>query len=124
MAASRSESQQPSAYGRKRSNTVTSVFKPNTSTSATPVVPAIPLRTGDSKALTTWVHDTKDSPSVILNQTWWPGLQEGDLLQLCAQPPEHGSGHRVLFLVPKPDESIKHQLQVHSAFQLEPASKT
>ena len=57
MAASRSESQQPPVYGRKRSNTVTSVLKSVVSSSAIPVIPAIPIRTGDSKVLTLWVHD-------------------------------------------------------------------
>lgn len=110
---SRSESQQPPQYGRKRSNTIQSVLKSTTSSVSIPVVPAIPLRTGDSKILTIWVHDPKDSPSVVLNHVWWPGVQEGDLLQLRAQPPEQGSGHKALFQVPKPDEAIKHQLQVH-----------
>ena len=110
---SRSESQQPSQYGRKRSNTVQSILKSTTSSVSIPIVPAIPIRTGDSKVLTLWVHDSKDSPSVVLNHFWWPGVQEGDLLQLCAQSPEQGSGHKALFQVPKHDETVKHQLQVH-----------
>lgn len=99
-------------YGRKRSNTVQSVLKSAVPASTIPAVPAIPLRTGDTKVLTIWVHDPKDSPSVILNHTWWPGVQEGDLLQLS----DHGSGPKVLFQVPKPDESVKHQLQVYRTF--------
>jgi DEP domain-containing protein 5 len=149
--ASRSESQQPPAYGRKRSNTVTSVLKsvavsaavPGASSSSAagggiPAIPALPLRTGDNKTLTTWVHDPRDSPAVLLNHAWWPGVQEGDLLQLCTSPPPldpstSGSGtdgdaevsgtgtglgvgmgghHRVLMQVPRPDEGVKYQLQV------------
>lgn len=108
MTTSRSESQQPQ-YGRKRSNTVQSVYKP-----PPVVVPAIPLKNGDFKVLTAWVHDTKDSPSVTLNQTWWPGVAEGDTIELSVQPPEQGPSSSVLFRVQK-DEAIKHQLQVDYA---------
>ena len=102
MSTSRSESQAPQ-YGRKRSNTVQSIYK-NTQ------IPALPLKLGDTKTLTTWVHDPKDSPSIILNQSWWPGVAEGDMLQLTAQPLANASPG-MLFIVPK-DEAQKHQLQV------------
>ena len=102
MSVSRSESQAPQ-YGRKRSNTVQSIYKST-------AIPALPLKLGDSKQLTTWVHDPKDSPTVILNQTWWPGVAEGDMLQLTAHA-SASSSSGMLFIVPK-EEAQKHQLQV------------
>ncbi|KAJ3558430.1 hypothetical protein NM688_g932 [Phlebia brevispora] len=102
MSVSRSESQAPQ-YGRKRSNTVQSLYK-------NAPLPALPLKLGDSKSLTTWVHDSKDSASVILNHAWWPGVAEGDMLQLTPHA-STSSSSGVLFTVGK-DEAPKHQLQI------------
>ena len=75
-----------------------------------PISLAPPLKQGDCKVLTTWVHDSKDSPNVVLNQSYWPGVTEGDIIQISPYPSgDITSG--LLFIVPK-DEVVKHQLQV------------
>ncbi|THU87258.1 hypothetical protein K435DRAFT_821688 [Dendrothele bispora CBS 962.96] len=92
MSTSRAESQQP-PYGRRRSNTSQSILRPL----LTPTAP--PLVVGDSKVLNSWVHDVKESTSVIFNHSWWPGVVEGDILSVSA-----GSDHdSFLFVVPKDD---------------------
>ncbi|OBZ69159.1 Vacuolar membrane-associated protein IML1 [Grifola frondosa] len=65
---------------------------------------------GDSKALTTWVHDPKESPTVTLNHSWWPGVAEGDMLRLSSNNMQSSSGF--LFIVPRDEGSLKHQLQI------------
>ncbi|KZT08675.1 uncharacterized protein LAESUDRAFT_48935 [Laetiporus sulphureus 93-53] len=102
MSSSRAESQ-ASQFGRRRSNTVTSQYKP-------PSVSATPLRLGDSKTLTTWVHDPKDSPNVQLNHSWWPGVAEGDVIRVSTSA--IGSSSGFLFSVQKDEGNMKPQLQV------------
>ncbi|KAI0075621.1 hypothetical protein K474DRAFT_1664070 [Panus rudis PR-1116 ss-1] len=100
MSISRSESQNH-YNGRRRSNTAQSIFK-------NPPV-SQPLKYGDTKVLTAWVHDPKDSPNITLNQSWWPGVAEGDLLRLTPQTdPSTG----FLFKVTKDEGNNKHQLQI------------
>lgn len=102
MTASRAESQQ-SHFGRRRSNTTQSVLRQ--------VPPTInPLKVGESKVLNLWVHDTKDSPSILFNHSWWPGVAEGDLLRVTSV--SSGVDSSFLFVVPKEDGSAKPQLQV------------
>ena len=99
MAASREQSR----LGRHRSNTAQSTYR------ALP--PPAPLAIGDTKVLNAWVHDVKESHSVIFNQTWWPGVAEGDFLQVLstnADDPEAA----FLFMVPKDEICPKPQLQV------------
>lgn len=111
MSTSRPESQPPSQYGRKRSNTVQSHSGFKITAPATPTTIAPPLKRGDFKVLTSWVHDTKDVSGVVLNQSHWPGVAEGDIIRISTQPPgDITSG--LLFIVPK-DEAVKHQLQVY-----------
>lgn len=107
MSVSRSESLAPNLRSRRRSNTAQSVFKNSSQSTA-------PLQIGDTKILTTWVHDPKESPAITLNQSFWPGLIEGDLLQLSVNNAESASGF--LFIVPKDEGVAKQQLQVpHSS---------
>ncbi|TCD67635.1 vacuolar membrane-associated protein iml1 [Steccherinum ochraceum] len=103
MSVSRSESQTPHLRGRRRSNTAQSLFK-------NPPQSATPLLVGDFKVLTTWVHDPKESTAITLNQSFWPGLTEGDLLQLSAPNAEQSSGF--LFIVPRDEGVAKQQLQI------------
>ena len=98
MSSSRDQSQ----YGRKRSNTAQSSFR------SVPVTP--PLKVGDSKVLNAWVHDVKDSPQVVFNQSWWPGVSEGDVLRVCCDPEQPDASF--LFIVPKDEGCPKPQLQV------------
>jgi len=99
MATSREQSQ----YGRKRSNTAQSNFR---------VPPSIgPLKIGDSKVMNAWVHDVKDSHSVIFNQAWWPGIAEGDCLRVVSGNAENPES-AFLFMVPKDEGCSKPQLQV------------
>lgn len=104
MSTSRSESQTPQ-FGRRRSNTAQSIYK-------TQPLSATPLKIGDSKTLITWVHDVKDSPNVTLNQAWWSGVAEGDMLRLSANPSDNASGF--LFIFQRDEGSVRHQLQVSS----------
>ncbi|KAF9818951.1 hypothetical protein IEO21_02365 [Rhodonia placenta] len=90
-----------SQFGRRRSNTVQSIHK-------NPPLSATPLKVGDSKTFTTWVHEPKESNNVILNPDHWPGVTEGDVLRLSSGC-EASSGF--LFIVQR-DEGLKRQLQV------------
>ena len=102
MATSREQSQ----FGRRRSNTAQSSFRAIPPTSA-----MAPLNLGDSKVLNAWVHDVKDSPAVIFNQSWWPGVAEGDLLKVLSSNADHPES-AFLFMVPKDEGCPKPQLQV------------
>jgi len=98
MSSSRDQSQ----YGRKRSNTAQSSFR------SLPVNP--PLKVGDCKVLNAWVHDVKDSSQVVFNQSWWPGVSEGDVLRVLCDPEQPDASF--LFIVPKDEGCPKPQLQV------------
>ena len=106
MANSREQSQ----FGRRRSNTGQSTFRAVPPTSAT-----VSLELGDSKVLNAWVHDVKDSPAVIFNQFWWPGVAEGDLLKVLSSNADNPES-AFLFMVPKDEGSSKPQLQVCFSF--------
>lgn len=92
-------------YGRKRSNTAQSLAR------MPPSTPGVPLKLGDSKVLNTWVHDPKESPKVILNHSWWPGVAEGDLLRVT----QSGDTSGYLFTAPKDEGCPKPALQVNSS---------
>jgi hypothetical protein len=103
MATSREQSQ----YGRRRSNTAQSNFR------AVPLIPTSIglLKIGDSKTMNAWVHDVKDSHSVIFNQVWWPGVVEGDCLRVVSGNAENPES-AFLFMVLKDEGCSKPQLQV------------
>ncbi|KAF8899598.1 hypothetical protein CPB84DRAFT_1681083 [Gymnopilus junonius] len=101
MAVSREQSQ----YGRRRSNTAQSTYRPVSA----PVT--APLKIGDTRILNAWVHDIKDSPSVVFNHSWWPGVQEGDCLRVSSSSSENTEA-AFLFTVPKEDLCSKPQLQI------------
>jgi hypothetical protein len=73
-----------------------------------PTTPSVPLKLGDSKVLNTWVHDPKETPKVILNQSWWPGVAEGDLLRVT----QSGDTSGYLFTVPRDEGCPKPTLQI------------
>ena len=104
-------SREQSLFGRRRSNTGQSTFRPILPTSAT----TVSLKLGDSKVLNAWVHDVKDSPAVIFNQSWWPGVAEGDLLKVLSSNADHPDS-AFLFMVPKDEGCPKPQLQVCFSF--------
>ncbi|KAH9832871.1 uncharacterized protein C8Q71DRAFT_713521 [Rhodofomes roseus] len=99
MSSSRAESQ-ASQYGRRRSNTAQSLYRPP------PPPSLVPLRFGDTKTLTIWVHDPSQppGPNVILNHAHWPGVVEGDMLA------DETSGF--LFSVQKDEASARQQLSI------------
>ncbi|KAF5368784.1 hypothetical protein D9615_010396 [Tricholomella constricta] len=105
MTTSRAESQN-SQYNRRRSNTAQSILRPT---------PVVPLKYGDFKILNSWVHDTKDDTrethSVIFNQSWWPGVSEGDLLRVKGSNSDDPD-FAFLFIVLKDDGCSKPQLQI------------
>lgn len=88
-------------YARRRSNTVQSVVVS---------IPTPALKLGDFKVLNSWVHDAKESPKVIFNQSWWPGVAEGDVLRVTSLQADESSGY--LFTVPKDEGCSKPTLQV------------
>jgi DEP domain-containing protein 5 len=78
-----------------------------------------PLRVGDCKILSSRVHDAKDTPAVIFNHAYWPGVVEGHLLRATltsSNQEEPNSGF--LFVVPKDEGSVKPHLQVCWQFPL------
>ena len=108
MSTSRAQSQS-SRYSRKRSNTTQSAYKPNTSTTPSPLAAPPPVKVGESKTLAAWVHDHERSAAVIFNHSWWPGINEGDLLRVTLGESDSG----FLFFVPREDyNSVRPQLQV------------
>ncbi|KAF9564257.1 hypothetical protein CPC08DRAFT_816078 [Agrocybe pediades] len=98
-------SREHSQYSRRRSNTGQSTFRP------IPLYPPAPLVYGDSKILNAWVHDVKDTHSVLLNQSWWPGVREGDLLRVSSTSADDQDS-AFLFIVPRDDYCAKPQLQI------------
>ncbi|KAI0323996.1 hypothetical protein GY45DRAFT_485434 [Cubamyces sp. BRFM 1775] len=108
---SRAESLAPST-GRRRSNTVQSIFGGYPMSATLPAVPVLvqapPLKIGDSQNLTVWVNDGPGG--VKLNHKHWPGVAEGDLVCIASSLPEHAPGF--LFVVPPEDPFLKHQLQI------------
>ncbi|KZT26603.1 hypothetical protein NEOLEDRAFT_1062935 [Neolentinus lepideus HHB14362 ss-1] len=99
MSSSRAESQHPQ-YTRRRSNTATSLFKG----------PVTPLKVGDKKTFTIWVHDPKDSPNVLFNHSLWPGIAEGDMLSVRSPGAEDSAGF--FFVASKEEGNVKPQLQI------------
>ncbi|KAJ7154183.1 hypothetical protein C8R46DRAFT_1297935 [Mycena filopes] len=98
MSGSRAESQ--STYGRRRSNTAQSMLRP---------MPApTPLKIGDFQVLNSWVHDLKESTTVIFNQSWWPGVCEGDMLSVSS----YSGAEAFVFIVPRDEGCAKPQLQI------------
>jgi hypothetical protein len=92
-------------YGRRRSNTAQSILR------NLPGPPPPLLKLGDAKVLNSWVHDPKESSTAILNQTWLPGVVEGDMLQVSAcNTADAATGY--LFMVPKDEGCPKPALQV------------
>jgi hypothetical protein len=96
-------SREPSQFARKRSNTAQSNFRV--------VSTFVPLKVGDSKVLHAWVHDVRESPAVIFNYSWWPGVQEGDCLKVSSNDSED-TELAFLFTVPRIEPCPKPQLQV------------
>ncbi|KAH6902312.1 vacuolar membrane-associated protein IML1 [Coprinopsis sp. MPI-PUGE-AT-0042] len=107
MSSSRGESQhsQQSIYGRRRSNTSQSIIR----ALPVPAPPPPPLQIGELRTLNAWVHDLKESPNIIFNHLYWPGVAEGDLLRVTIGDP---SSPGFLFLVRRDDGSARSQLQV------------
>ncbi|KAJ7600695.1 hypothetical protein C8J56DRAFT_910997 [Mycena floridula] len=99
---SRAESQPPDRqYGRRRSNTAHSILRP-------PALPSPPVQVGESKIFNSWVHDDiKESPNVIFNHSWWPGIAEGDMLSVTGT-----NSDAFFFIAPKDDGCAKPQLQI------------
>lgn len=97
MSSSRAESQ-ASQYGRRRSNTAQSLYR------VPPLLTTAPLKYGDAKTLTIWVHDPAQPPGldVVLNHAHWPGVAEGDMLA------DETSGF--LFSVQKDEASARQQV--------------
>jgi hypothetical protein len=81
--------------------------------------PATPLKIGDSKVLNCWVHDNRESSTVMFNHSWWPGIAEGDMLSV-AGPSGYGNSPepKFFFIVPKDDGNMKPQLQACVTHQL------
>lgn len=70
--------------------------------------PASPLKFGDFQVLNSWVHDLKESTNVIFNQSWWPGVCEGDMLSVAS----YSGAEAFVCIVPRDEGCAKPQLQV------------
>ncbi|KAF8646946.1 hypothetical protein AX16_007038 [Volvariella volvacea WC 439] len=103
MSTSRAESVHSSHHGRRRSNTTQSILR------GPPQPPAPALRIGDHKTLHAWVHDPKDTPNVIINPSWWPGVSDGDMISVSGQGDGSSS---FLFIVHKYEGPARPQLQI------------
>ncbi|KAJ7069707.1 hypothetical protein C8F01DRAFT_1245893 [Mycena amicta] len=97
MSATRAESQP--GYGRRRSNTAQSVLRP---------MPAAPLNIGDFQVFNSWVHDLKESRNVMFNQSYWPGVHEGDMLSVAGV----NGTEAFVFIVPRDEGCSRPQLQI------------
>lgn len=106
MPSSRAESQH-SHFSRHRSNTAQSVLR----TLPTPTLE--PLKVGDSKTFSLWVHEVKDAPGVLFNHSLWPGVAEGDLMKV-SKSGSQDSNESFLFFIPKEDQSPRAQFQVRA----------
>lgn len=93
-------------FGRRRSNTAQSILR------NLPVPLSQPLKLGDVKVLNSWVHDQKESSTAILNQTWLPGVAEGDMLQVSGCNTGNPASTGYLFMVPKDEGCPKTALQI------------
>lgn len=114
MTTSRAESQH-TQYGRRRSNTATSVLR--SPAPHTPLPPPPTLKVGDSKVFNSWVHEPKESHAVIFNQAWWMGVAEGDMLRVIGNSGDaekRAEDGGFLFIVPRDEGCSKPQLQVCS----------
>ncbi|KAJ7497489.1 hypothetical protein FB451DRAFT_234487 [Mycena latifolia] len=100
MSASGSRGESQPAYSRRRSNTAQSLLRP--------MPAASPLKIGDFQVLNSWVHDLKESTTVIFNQAWWPGVCEGDMLSVAS----FGGAEAFVFIVPRDEGCSKPQLQI------------
>ncbi|KAF8504057.1 hypothetical protein BU17DRAFT_78315 [Hysterangium stoloniferum] len=85
-------------FSRKRSSTLSSVFKN---------VPAQPLQVGECITLSIWVSDAPTAP-VVLNHDCWPGVAEGDMIEVTTQAQNEHPGF--LFIVQN-DASATRQMQ-------------
>lgn len=103
MSSARAESQH--AYRRRRSNTMQSQG---------PRSPVTPAGIGASKTLTIWVHDPSNNPDVMFNHDVWPGISEGDMIEVSSDDPEESlsPAKGFLFIVPKDEGGRPPQLQV------------
>lgn len=72
-----------------------------------PTIPAPPLRIGDSTTLSIWVLDSPPTP-VALNHECWPGVIEGDMLEVTTQTQTEHPGF--LFIV-QSDAGSSRQIQ-------------
>jgi len=118
MSTSSRAQSQSSRYSRKRSNTAQSAYKSNTVPAPSPLAAPPSIKVGESKTLAAWVHDQEKSEksAVIFNHSWWPGINEGDLLRVTLGNSDSG----FLFFVPREDcNSVRPQLQVCDFLALE-----
>jgi hypothetical protein len=68
-------------YGRKRSGTQSSFHGSLSQVRIPPPPPPQPLEVGASCELTAWIHP-EDDRTIRLNPDAWPGIQDGDLVEV------------------------------------------
>jgi hypothetical protein len=76
-------------------------------------VPHQPLQIGDTTTLSTWVSDNPALP-VVLNHDYWPGVAEGDMIEVTTQT--QGERPGFLFIVQN-DAGVAKQTQQQVPFQ-------
>lgn len=91
-------------FGRARSSTVSSIQHR--------ITPP-PLNVGDSVTLQAWIH-SDTSHNVSLNPNVWPGVADGDLIQVVhiSEPNKGPEAPSFLFFARLEDDSRQARLQV------------
>jgi hypothetical protein len=75
-------------------------------------VPAQPLQVGESTTLSIWVFDAPAAP-VVLNPECWPGVAEGDMIEITTQAQNEHPGFLFIF---QNDASATRQMQQQVRF--------
>src|ERR1700761_1153959 len=89
-----------SVYTRRRSNTATSLRAPAT------------VQFGDSVTLVAWVHTDGNPSTVLLNFAAWPGIGEGDLVELTSRGRKASDDANFVFTVKDIEDARRPRQQV------------
>jgi DEP domain-containing protein 5 len=72
--------------------------------------PITPVKFGDAKNFTAWVHEPKENVNIAFNCSHWPGVGEGDVFRVTHA--DDKDRHGFFFVLLKDDGVTKPQLQV------------
>jgi len=92
-----------SVYTRRRSNTATSLRGPAL---------AATVQFGDSITLVAWVHTDGNPSTVLLNFAAWPGIGEGDLVELTCRGRKASDDVSFVFTVKDVEDARRPRQQI------------